>query len=151
MSQELKDRLTRIIAMCEGNSGVCNDIRFEASMALQAVESQTVAVIVPPIEWEQDWEDERWWYGKRQDSKYSIKVFGSKIIARHGSDILFEELTTSKDAAKAACQIHKQSQVDKAIEGCNVRPWVDPQGFVDGWMFPHIPKEEAQQNPAKKS
>jgi len=128
MSTEIKDRLTRIIAMCEGNSGVCNDIRFEASMALQDVESQTVAVIAPAIEWEQDPEDQRWWYGKDRDSKYSLKVFGNKIISRHGSDILFVELDNSMDDAKAICQAHKQAQVNAVLEVCNVR---DPQPLLD--------------------
>jgi len=132
MSQELKDRLTRIIAMCEGNSGICNDIRFEASMALQAVESQPVAVIAPVIEW-----------GKRKgfliQSKcgwYDLRFMteGEGWQAWSNDDRAFSPLTklaTSEIEAKAACQAHLQAQVNTALEGCNVRPWVDPQGLVE--------------------
>jgi len=99
--------------------------------AIAALSDRPLTVIVPPIEWEQDPEDQRWWYGKDRDSKYSLKVFGNKIISRHGSDILFVELDNSMDDAKAVCQGHKQAQVNAALEGCNVVPYHDPQPLLD--------------------
>jgi len=96
--------------------------------AIAALSNRPLTVIVPPIEWEQDPEDQRWWYGKDRDSKYSLKVFGNKIISRHGSDILFVELDNSMDDAKAVCQGHKQAQANAVLEVCNVR---DPQPLLD--------------------
>jgi len=149
MSTEIKDRLTRIIGMCEGNSGVCNDIRFEASMALQAVESQTVAVIAPAIEWGEWREIENDFYKPSNKGYTLVRRFASDVIRVHL--VGRNSIDGSEEELMAACQAHLQAQVNAALEGCNVRPWVDPQRLVDGWMFPHIPKEEAQQNPAKKS
>jgi len=103
--------------------------------AIAALSNRPLTVIVPPIEWEQDPEDQRWWYGKDRDSKYSLKVFGNKIISRHGFDILFVELDNSMDDAKAVCQGHKQAIVDTALEGCNAVPYRDPQPLLDTLKF----------------
>jgi len=122
MSTELKDRLTRIIAMCEGNSGVCNDIRFEASMALQAVDSQSVAVIAPAIEWG-DWKEIENDFYKPSNKGYTlVRRFASDVIRVHL--VGRNSIDGSEEELMAACQAHLQSQVDKALEGCNVRDFM---------------------------
>lgn len=115
---------------------VLNFMKDAAISALNKPDSLSslLTVIVPPIEWEQDPEDQRWWYGKDRDGKYSLKIFGNKIIAYYGSETLFVEfveLNNSMDDAKAVCQKHKQAIVDAALEGCNVVPYRDMQSLWD--------------------
>jgi len=133
MSTELKDRLTRIIGMCEGNSGVCNDIRFEASMALQAVESQAVAVIAPAIEWGEWREIENDFYKPSNKGYTLVRRFASDVIRVHlmGRN----SIDGSEEELMAACQAHLQAQVNTALEGCNAVPYRDPQPLLDTLKF----------------
>jgi len=104
----------------------------QAAAAWNRRTPQTVAVIAPAIEW-----------GKRKgfliQSKcgwYDLRFMteGEGWQAWSNDDRAFSPLTklaTSEIEAKAACQAHLQAQVNAALEGCNMRPWVDPQGLVD--------------------
>lgn len=132
MSTELKDRLLRIEAMCQGNSGVCKDIAFEARMALQAMDSQPFTVIAPPLEWG----EQKGLLIHSKCGRYDLRLGARDYAWRAWSndDKAFSPLNhspSSEIAAKAACQAHAQAQVNAALEGCNVIPYRDPQRLVD--------------------
>jgi len=93
-------------------------------MALQDVESQTVAVIAPAIEWEGMNHRGNKGYNFSKCKDYRIVNRNGKFVAyKWGKeDALYDG--NSEPEAIAACQAHKQAQVDKAIEGCNVRDFM---------------------------
>jgi len=103
----------------------------QAAAAWNRRTPQTVAVIAPAIEWEGMNHRGNKGYNFSKCKDYRIVNRNGKFVAyKWGKeDALYDG--NSEPEAIAACQIHKQSQVDKALEGCNVRPWVDPQGLVE--------------------
>lgn len=106
----------------------------EAAAAWNRRAPQTVAVIALPIEWEQrgseDFESREYFVfeSKARDDDGNPT---NEFVAFHRQSHIAIDHSTSIEEAKAACQTHKQLQVDITIGGCNVRPWIDSQGLVD--------------------
>ena len=127
-----------------GAVGCEKETKEEAAAAWNRRAPQPFTVIAPPLEWG-EWKS-RPDLGDDDSSKetlcfrYTIwrrgnlhnSAFGGKCLTWDGSKGLPDPVCTEAEA-KAACQSHRQAQVNVALEGCNVIPCRDrdPQGLVD--------------------
>lgn len=110
--------------------------REQLNALFEQFRAQPLAVIVPPLEWEE--------INARGNRGFRFSI---------GTEYYIESLTNGKFScaqclgfeigifdteaeAMTACQNHKrdrkQAQVAKALEGCNVVPYRDPQPLLDG-------------------
>jgi len=107
---------------------------------------QPVAVIVPPLEWIKwttwniyndsfvKWSNHseyRIFDNRKKALTYPENRYSAQCTGEGGGWVGLGEFTTEAEAI-AACQAHKQTTVDKAIEGCNVVLYRDPQPLLDG-------------------
>ena len=137
MSKEIKAAISRIID--EYEEGTMSLATLEA-MILQEIDRapHPVCVIVPPIEWG----EQSHWYQKSKCGKYHLYQRHRGGVARDKWDAYYtgESRRTLRtqiiwDVPKvfvvAACQAHAQATVNRALEGCKIEPFRDPQGLVD--------------------
>lgn len=102
--------------------------------AFAEFESQPLAVVVPKLEWGE-------WQGGR-DTRYresacgKYRVFGCEGNGPFRAVVVdkfwghSEPLPTEIEAIQH-CQAHKEAQITKHLEGCNVVVWRDPQPLKD--------------------
>jgi hypothetical protein len=111
--------------------------REQLNALFEQFRAQPLAVIVPPLEWGE-------WIYPNSVIPQKRSVCGKYIILKDpdtggcdgfesDDDDVISEFGVTESEAIAACQAHKQETVNKALEGCNVVPYRDPQPLLDGY------------------
>jgi len=131
MSTELKDLIKKLVQNKGKQDDAIDLFAYERGLrdAIAALSDRPLTVIVPPIEWGEWREIENDFYKPSNKGYTLVRRFASDVIRVHlmGRN----SIDGSEEELMAACQAHLQAQVNTALEGCNVRPWVDPQGLVE--------------------